>query len=145
MEKSWNFLWIFWHFWPSQMNFGKVKGLYEVLFLNYQIKWGRFCPSKLGHNFLVFQIFVNFGAIFTIKSCEIDWLNILMNNLEICWGKTQYFLKMEKMPKIVLPISLYLCDAKFQCFTTWVLSTYTYDYLIWSNLSQSKDLSYLKK
>ena len=35
------------------MNFGKANGLYEVLFLNYHIKWGRFVPSKLEHNFLV--------------------------------------------------------------------------------------------
>ena len=40
-----------------KMNFGKVQGLYDVLFLNYHIKWGKFGPSKLGHNFLVFQVF----------------------------------------------------------------------------------------
>ena len=36
------------------MSFGNVKGLYEARFLNYHIKWGKFGPSKLGHNFLVF-------------------------------------------------------------------------------------------
>ena len=35
------------------MNFGKVKCLYDVLILNYHIKWGRFGPSKLEQNFLV--------------------------------------------------------------------------------------------
>ena len=49
------------------MNLGKVKGLYEVLFLNYHIKWGRFGPSILGHNFFVFQIFMNSGANFAIN------------------------------------------------------------------------------
>ena len=51
------------------MNFGKVQDLYYVLFLNYHIKWGRFGPSKLGHNFFVFEIFVNSRVNFAIKSC----------------------------------------------------------------------------
>ena len=52
-----------------QMSFGKVKGLYGVLFLNHHIKWGRFGPSKLGQNFFVFQIFVSSRVFFAIKSC----------------------------------------------------------------------------
>ena len=71
-SKSWNFLWKFWNFWPSQMNFGKVQGLYDVLLLNYHITWGRFGPSKLGHNFFVFQIIVTSGVIFAMKSCKIN-------------------------------------------------------------------------
>ena len=45
--------------------FWKGKGfarLYEIQFLNYLIKWGRFGPSKLGYNFFVFQIFVSSKA-----------------------------------------------------------------------------------
>ena len=56
-------------FLATQINFGKVQGLYDILFLNYHIKWGRFDPSNLGHNFFVFQIFVISRVTFAIKSC----------------------------------------------------------------------------
>ena len=44
----------------------------DVLFFNYYINWGKFGPSKLWHIFFVFQIFVNSGVIFAIKSCLIN-------------------------------------------------------------------------
>ena len=111
IEKSWNFLWLLCHFCPSQMNFGKIQGLYDIPFLNFHIKCSRFGSSKLGHNFFVFQFFVSSRVIFAIKSCQIKWLNILIDNLEICWRKTEWFLEMEKMPKIVLPISLQIDNS----------------------------------
>ena len=49
--------------------------------------WGRFGPSKLRHNFFVFQIIVKSGIIFAIKSCQINWLNRRIHNLEICLQK----------------------------------------------------------
>ena len=93
------------------MNFGKVKCLLDVLILNYYIKWGRFGPSKLGHSFFTFRICMNFGVIFAIESCKINQLNIMIHKLEICWRKTWFFLKLEKMPKIVLPISLQIDNS----------------------------------
>ena len=55
--------------------------------------WGRFGPSKLRHNFFVFQIIVKSGIIFAIKSCQINWLNRRIHNLEICLQKNVIFLK----------------------------------------------------
>ena len=74
-------------------------------------KMGQIWSIKFRAQFLYFQKFVNSGVIFAIKSCWTRWLNIIFYNLEICWRKTWYFLKIEKMPEIVLPISVQIDNS----------------------------------
>ena len=89
-----------------------VLGLYDVMFLNYHIQWGRFCPSKLGHNIFDFQIRIcEFQGYFLLQIFFNQLIKHSDSQSRDLLEKTEYFFKMEKMPKIGLPISLQIDNS----------------------------------